>query len=76
MKKIKKYRYIGRNGIITSTILIDGTNPILMYALEADKGKILYNGERYGYATTIFADELENWKEIPESEWTEKNNNN
>ena len=47
-----------------------------MYALEADKGKILYNGERYSYATTIFADELEDWKEIPESEWTEKNNNN
>ena len=75
MKKIKKYRYIGRNGIITSVVLIDGTNPILMYALEADKGKILYNGEKYRYATTIFADELEDWKEIPESEWTEKNNN-
>lgn len=76
MKKIKKYRYIGRNGIITSTILIDGTNPILMYALEADEGKILYNGERYSRATTIFAEELEEWKEISESEWAKKNNNN
>jgi hypothetical protein len=40
----KMYRYLGRNGIITSPILVDQTSPIPMVSLVAEKGKILTNG--------------------------------
>ena len=47
MKKIERYRYLGRNGIITTSILLEGNKPIYMLALVADEGKILTDGERY-----------------------------
>ena len=64
MKKINRYRYLGRNGIITTSILIDGTSPILMYLLTADEGKVLTDGERYYAQVEVFADELTNWREV------------
>lgn len=69
MKKITKYRYLGRNGMITTQVRLDGIEPILMYVLIADDEKILYNGERYTKFTEIFADDLNQWQEVPMPEW-------
>ena len=69
MVKINKYRYLGRNGMITTQVRLDGVEPILMYVLTADNGKMLYNGERYTKSTEICADDLNQWQEVPTPEW-------
>jgi hypothetical protein len=45
MKKTKLYRYIGRNGIITSPVLLDGISYLQMYRLSAKAGYALTDGE-------------------------------
>lgn len=60
----KMYRYLGRNGNITSKILLENIAPIPMFKLQAARGKILTNGSRYAYSITVFADEVADWKEI------------
>lgn len=65
MTKNKIYRYLGRNGIITTPILIEGTSPILMYRLTADAGMVLSNGKIHVNMIDVFNDELEDWFEIP-----------
>ena len=45
MVKTKMYRYLGRNGIITSPILLDKVEHIPMLALKAVDGKVLSDGE-------------------------------
>jgi hypothetical protein len=64
MTKTKMYRYLGRNGIITSPILLDKAEHIEMYALKADEDKVLYNGEKYVSQALCFADELGDWVEV------------
>lgn len=64
MKKIKKYKYNGRNGTLITSILIDGASKIDMVCLIADKGKILTNGEKQLYSIYIYEDEVEQWTEI------------
>lgn len=64
MTKTKMYRYLGRNGIITSPVLLDKVEPIVMYELRAVTGKILTNGEKSLKSTLIFEDELKDWTEI------------
>lgn len=64
MKKRKKYKYIGRNGIIVSSILLDGINYIPMLQIESSPGFILTNGEINTYATIIEEDDLPFWEEI------------
>lgn len=64
MKTTKLYRYLGRNGIITSPILLENMEPIPMLNLRASSGKILTNGQEFVQSVTIFADELELWSEI------------
>jgi hypothetical protein len=66
MVKERMYRYIGKNGIITSYVLLDGISHILMYRLKADDGKILSNGAKKVYSIIIPPEELEDWKEIPD----------
>lgn len=66
MVKSKMYRYLGRNGIITSPILLDSIEPIPMLMLEASEGKVLTNGEVTVKSKLIFTDELEDWSEIDE----------
>lgn len=58
------YRYIGRNGIITSKILLDDIKNIPMITLEADKGKVLTNGNVKTKWITVELDEIDNWREI------------
>lgn len=66
MKKKKLYRYLGRNGIITSPVLLDNIEHIDMLYLMADNEKFLTNGEEKVKSITIFADELDNWTEVNE----------
>lgn len=63
MKKINRYRYLGKNGILTTSVLLEGNEPIYMYRLIADEGKILTNGEIYTSEVEIFAEDLEKWVE-------------
>lgn len=65
MTKNKVYRYLGRNGIITTPILIEGTTPITMYRLIADSGMVLSNGKTHAQMIDVFDDEVDNWFEIP-----------
>ena len=64
MIKSKMYRYLGRNGIITSPVLLDKVEPIVMYELRASSGKLLTNGEKSLKSTLVFEDELKDWIEI------------
>ena len=65
---IKKdlYRYVGRNGSITSLILLDDTKFYPMYRLIADEGKVLTDGELIVKSIDIFAEDLGKWTEIDE----------
>ena len=64
MTKTKMYRYLGRNGIITSPVLLDKVEPIVMYELRAGVGKVLANGSKFLKSTLVFEDELKDWIEI------------
>lgn len=66
MTKIKKYKYLGRNGVLVTRILIDGAKNIPMITLNADQGKILTNGEITTYSITVEEDEVKLWREIPD----------
>lgn len=66
MVKTKMYRYLGRNGIITSPILLEKVEPIAMLVLKASPGKLLTNGEVKVKEKMIFAEELKDWSEIDE----------
>ena len=68
MKKIKSYRYIGKNGIITTPILLEGAKAYKMFTLIASEGKVLTDGEKVRNVVTIFADELDQWSEIDKIE--------
>lgn len=65
MKQGKVYRYLGRNGMVTTPILIEGANAIIMYRLIADNNMLLSNGIRQAYTIDVFEDEVNNWFEIP-----------
>lgn len=64
MKKTKLYRYLGRNGTITSPVLLDKIEHIPMLVLRAAEDKVLTDGEQYVKSVTIFAEELSLWSEI------------
>lgn len=64
MTKTKMYKYLGRNGILTTRIILDGIPHILMYSLVADEGKVLTNGELFVKTATIEADEIFLWTEV------------
>lgn len=67
MRKDKKYRYLGRNGILDTKVLLDGIDHIDIVILYADEGKILTNGERYQYSVTVEASEVNQWKEVTDN---------
>jgi hypothetical protein len=64
MNKKKMYRYLGRNGIITSPILLENIAPIPLYELHAAAGKVLTDGTQFVKIKLVFEDELNNWTEI------------
>ena len=66
---IKKdlYRYVGRNGIITSLVHLEDAHFYPMFRLIANEGKILTNGTIYVKSVDIFVEDLDKWIEIEES---------
>ena len=66
MKKTKMYRYLGRNGIITSLVHLEDAKFFPMYRLIADEGKVLTDGEVTLKSIDIFAEDLGKWTEIDE----------
>lgn len=68
MTKNIVYRYLGRNGIITSPILLEGNAPIEMYRLIADENKALTNGEIVVKMIDVFAEDLGKWTEIDDGQ--------
>ena len=64
MIKNKIYRYLGRNGMVTTPVLLEGVTPIIMYRLIADKDMMLTNGRITTMQVDVFADEVDNWYEI------------
>ena len=64
MIKKNLYRYIGRNGIITSLVHLEDAHFYPMFRLLADEHKILTNGEIFTKSVDIFAEELDQWTEI------------
>lgn len=60
----KMYRYLGRNGNITTHIKLESIDPILMINLKASTGKILTDGVKKVYSVIVFEDEIDNWTEI------------
>ena len=68
MIKKKMYRYLGRNGILTTRILLDGINHIPMMELTAESGKVLTNGEEKLYQVVVETNEVAEWQEIPDKD--------
>lgn len=64
MTKENLYRYLGRNGILTTRILLDGINHISLVELRADSGKILTNGDKMVYIVVVDPEEVPQWREI------------
>lgn len=60
----KLYRYLGRNGTITSPVKLEQIDPIPMIDLKASQGKILTDGVKKVYSIIVFEDEISNWEEI------------
>ena len=67
MTKRKLYRYSGRNGILTTCILLDGINHIEVYELKAEEGNILTNNERTTYSVIVEKDAIKDWKEMKDN---------
>ena len=67
---IKKdlYRYIGRNGIITSLVHLENAKYYPMYRLIADEDKLLTDGELKVKSIDIFAEDLSKWTEIEDGQ--------
>ena len=63
----RMYRYLGRNGTITSTVRLEKIDPIPMIKLKAEQGKVLTDGVKTVYSVIVFEDEVENWKEIDDN---------
>ena len=65
MKKRKLYKYIGRNGEITSPILLEDAKHIALMELQPEAGYVLTNGsEVRRYTIVIHVDDIEEWKEV------------
>lgn len=65
MVKKKMYKYLGRNGNITTPVLLDGIEHIPMYYLVADKDCVLTkDSETFYNSVTIEEGDLDNWYEV------------
>lgn len=65
MRKRKMYKYIGRNGSITSPILLDGIQYIPLMELRPEPGYVLANGSIIkNNLVLVHIDEVNEWTEI------------
>ena len=68
MTKKNLYRYVGRNGIITSLVHLEDAHFYPMYRLFADDNKLLTNGDIKVKSIDIFTEDLDKWSEIDEGQ--------
>lgn len=68
MRKIKRYRYIGRNGILTSYVELDNVPCSIIYILEAEEGKLLTDGVKTERVVHVYEENVSNWYEIDDPE--------
>lgn len=68
MKKIKKYRYLGRNGILTTHVQLEGVHADIIYILSADEGKVLTDGEQMLKVVSVYEENISKWHEIDDPE--------
>lgn len=65
MKQRKLYRYIGRNGSITSPVLLEDIKHIPLVELRPEEGCVLTNGIAVQEnSIVIHVDEIADWSEI------------
>lgn len=64
MIKKNLYRYVGRNGIITSLVHLEDAHFYPMFRLMANEGKVLTDGSTYVKSIDIFAEDLDKWTEV------------
>lgn len=65
MKQRKLYRYVGRNGVITSPILLEDIKHIALVELRPESGHALTNGTIVKHGSiVIHIDDLDDWSEI------------
>lgn len=64
MKKTKMYRYWGKNGTLTSRVLLQDPTRIEMFFLEAEPGKILTDGYTKTHSIFINPEDIDEWIEI------------
>lgn len=67
MTKTKLYRYSGRNGILTTSILLDDIKHYVVYELKASSGKILTNGGIKVYNIIVEEEEVGKWFEVDDN---------
>lgn len=65
MKTRKLYKYIGRNGSITSPIFLEDAKRIDLIELRADSGKLLRNGDTVRSSVIVYIDDVSEWTEVP-----------
>lgn len=65
MKVRKLYKYIGRNGSITSPVLLEDAKHIPMVELKADAGFVLKCEDTEKRVVVIHVDDVDLWNEVP-----------
>lgn len=68
MIKKNLYRYVGRNGFITSEIYLEGAQFFPMYRLIAENGKILTKDGIKTKSVDVFPEDIDKWKEIDDGQ--------
>lgn len=64
MTKTVIYKYLGTNGTIESYVHLEDIYYTRSIQLQADEGKMLYNGEVYKSVIRVPEDEVKNWVEV------------
>lgn len=65
MKKRKLYKYIGRNGEITSPVFLEDIKYIALMELQPEEGYVLTDGSiTRKYSIVVHVDEVEEWSEV------------
>lgn len=64
MTQKKMYKYIGRNGTITSPVLLEDIKHIALMELRPAEGYLLTNGTLIKKFVTVHVDEVSEWSEI------------
>lgn len=65
MKVRKLYKYVGRNGSITTPILLDDAKYIPLVELRADPGYVLKSNNAVKQSVIVYVDDAELWNEVP-----------